>query len=137
MIGTPERPLREQSGEFMGTKCPACGHQFGRILPEAQSIREEATLAEHKSHIDFENELYATLADPLAEGPIKEAEMRKQLLESARWYRQHVFDLETQRNSFQELLVWLRERVANWKGDPQMNSTALKLEALLGKMGAP
>jgi hypothetical protein len=60
---------------------------------------DAATMAEHKSHVDFENELYATLVDPLADGPIKEAEMRKQLLESARWYRQHVYDLEMQVNA--------------------------------------
>ena len=63
---------------------------------------DAATLAEHKSHVEYENELYATLVDPVAEGPIKEAEMRKQLLESARWYRQHVYDLETQLNAVAE-----------------------------------
>ena len=60
---------------------------------------EQGVLDEHKSHIDFENELYATLVDPIAEGSIKEAEIRKQLLESARWYRQHTHDLETQLNA--------------------------------------
>jgi hypothetical protein len=53
---------------------------------------------EHKSHVEFEMELYATLVDPLLDEPIKEAELRKQLLESARWYRQHVEDLENQLN---------------------------------------
>lgn len=58
-------------------------------------IQAEATLAEHESHVQFESELYAILVDPVAEGSIKEAEMRKQLLESARWYRQRVYDLES------------------------------------------
>ena len=53
---------------------------------------------EHESHVRFEMELYATLVDPIAEGSIKEDEMRKDLLESARWYRQHVADLESQLN---------------------------------------
>src|SRR5579859_2276124 len=39
---------------------------------------ERGVLDEHRSHVDFENELYATLVDPVADGPIKEAEMRKQ-----------------------------------------------------------
>jgi len=63
-----------------------------------QKVREQATLDEHKSHVEFESELYATLVDPVAEGSIKEAEMRKQLLEQARWYRQRVYDLENEPN---------------------------------------
>lgn len=74
---------------------------FNRVLKQAQERAYEAgVIAEHKSHGDFEGELYATLVDPVAEGQIKEAEMRKQLLESARWYRQHVHDLENQLNNF-------------------------------------
>jgi hypothetical protein len=77
--------------------------------PEHAAIAElawnEATLAEHQSHVEYENELYATLVDPVAEGSIKEAEMRKQLLESARWYRQHVHDLETQLNTLHGTLT--------------------------------
>ena len=38
----PDKPLR---GEFMGTKCPACGHQFGRIMPD-QSKEELVRLVE-------------------------------------------------------------------------------------------
>lgn len=69
-----------------------------KLEQEIRKACDEATMAEHKSHVDFENELYATLVDPLAEGSIKEAEMRAALLESARWYRQHAHDLENQLN---------------------------------------
>jgi hypothetical protein len=55
----------------------------------------EITMREHSNHVQFFNDLYATLVDPLAEGSIKEADLMKALLESARWYRQHVYDLET------------------------------------------
>jgi hypothetical protein len=97
---------------FEGVSVPinACEDALNVIMPIVnaaliavqQQERERATLAEHKSHIDFENELYATLVDPVAEGVINESEMRKQLLESARWYRQHAHDLETQLNSIRE-----------------------------------
>jgi hypothetical protein len=69
-----------------------------RIITLAEQVHRESTIAEHKSHVEFENELYATLVDPVADGSIKEAEMRRQLLESARWYRQHCHDLESQLN---------------------------------------
>jgi hypothetical protein len=62
------------------------------------TLLNDAMMMEHRSHIEFENQLYATLVDPVGEGSIKEAEMRKRLLESARWYRQHVEDLENQLN---------------------------------------
>jgi hypothetical protein len=50
------------------------------------------------------NELYATLVDPVAEGVIKEAEMRKQLLESTRWYRQRVHDLDGVREKARDFI---------------------------------
>lgn len=103
--------------------CPVCEHPLegphyrwdckekhksatfmAKLLAEERLV---GVMEEHKSHIEFESELYATLVDPVAEGSIKEADMRKQLLESARWYRQHVYDLETQ----------LAARVAELKGE--------------------
>jgi|SRR6267142_1693854 len=75
-----------------------------------QKVRDDATLAEHKSHVEFESELYATLVDPVAEGSIKEAEMRKQLLEQARWYRQRVYDLETERQKVRREVLQGRRR---------------------------
>ena len=90
----------EERCSFSSTKhkgsCACLAH---RPAPGPAPGYERGVLDEHKSHVDFENELYATLVDPVAEGSIKEEEMRKQLLESARWYRQHVHDLETQLNA--------------------------------------
>ena len=77
------------------------GNSWKEQLQNLADAMRDATLAEHKSHLDFENELYATLVDPVAEGSIKEAEMRKQLLEQARWYRQRVQDLETKQPASQ------------------------------------
>lgn len=73
---------------------PSSGFKVAELAALLTRVQAEAILAEHKSHVAFESELYATLVDPVAEGSIKEAEMRKQLLEQARWYRQRVYELE-------------------------------------------
>ena len=93
-MSTPERSLREQSGEFMGTKCPACGHQFGRIIPDQKAQTTNVYELGFKDGLD------------------------------------------TAKACFRELVVFLRDRIENWKGT-EMNSLALKFEALLGKIGAP
>lgn len=73
----------------------------------------EATMAEHKSHIEFESELYAILVDPLAEGSIKEAEMRKALTEAALCSRELA-----NRFNFTDLLKAAQQGLEIWAAKP-------------------
>jgi hypothetical protein len=97
VVTIDDRAIRFE-GVFPSPKQAAEMKAWNREGKGLAALLNDATMAEHRSHIDFENELYATLVDPVAEGPIKEDVMRRQLLESARWYRQHCQDLENQLN---------------------------------------
>ena len=66
--------------------------------PKANSIRAEATEAEHKNHMKFDAELYTYLVDPVECCFKNEAEQHQQMLEAAKWSRQRIYDLENQLN---------------------------------------
>jgi hypothetical protein len=83
------------------------------LQSQASERIQEATLKEHANHVQFFNDLYATLVDPVAEGQIKEADLMKALLESASWYRQHVYDLENQTAKLQAEIAELKVKLAD------------------------
>jgi len=104
--------------ESLGNVVRACPRApiLASIQPSQQSaldrIVADAIMKEHNNHFQFFNDLYATLVDPVAEGSITESKLMEELLQSARWYRQHAHDLETQVNNQTSIVA---EKVAEVK----------------------
>lgn len=75
---------------------------------------DRAVLAEHKNHAQFVSELYAILCDPCSDGDeVNEAQCFAAVMESAKWSRQHIHDLEMQLN---EMVAANRAKVVAGEG---------------------
>lgn len=103
-----------------------CADELEKATPvDAQAALasrvNEAVLKEHANHVQFFNDLYATLVDPVAEGSIKENVLMEKLITSAEWYRQRVYDLEKQTN---EMEAW----------DYEKDATIARLQAQLSDL---
>jgi hypothetical protein len=113
MLKDEERAKKWLQGRRMPLNMEENAAWYRDLAALLAQMRLEATLAEHKSHIEFESELYAILVDPLADGVIKEEEMRKQLREAALRSREFA-----NRFNFTDLLKAAWEGLAIWAAKP-------------------